>query len=185
MFGLPVTSAGPGTMVADQDARQVWVEDAGLVLCTPFLPQLFTRMGILTATNPTEIAPESRHRAVAVVGSLARESGSSMAPGMPSLLCGLDLDTAEQCPITLASGDIELAESLLRAVIGNWVAMSNASIVALRETFLQRLGRVERDEDRWTVHVERKALDVLVDQIPWTFGTIFHRWMKAPIRVIW
>jgi len=172
-------------MVADQDARQVWVEDAGLVLCTPFLPQLFTRMGILTATNPTEIAPESRHRAVAVVGSLARGSGSSMAPAMPSLLCGLNVDTAEQRPVTLEPGDIALAESLLRVVISNWAAISNTSIAALRKNFLQRLGRLERDDDRWTVHVERKALDVLMNQIPWGFSTISHRWMKAPIRVVW
>ena len=71
------------------------------------------------------------------------------------------------------------------AVIANWPIISTSSPAALRETFLAREGRLERDHDRWTLVVQRRTLDVLVDRIPWGFSVVYHRWMSLPIHVTW
>jgi hypothetical protein len=33
--------------------------------------------------------------------------------------------------------------------------------------------------------VQRKTLDVLVDQIPWSVSVVYHRWMAQPLYVTW
>jgi hypothetical protein len=33
--------------------------------------------------------------------------------------------------------------------------------------------------------VQRKTLDILVDQVPWSIGVVFHAWMPAALHVTW
>jgi Contractile injection system tape measure protein len=33
--------------------------------------------------------------------------------------------------------------------------------------------------------VQRKAVDVLIDQIPWSISTIVHAWIPLPTFVTW
>ncbi|HYD32430.1 MAG TPA: contractile injection system tape measure protein, partial [Azospirillaceae bacterium] len=73
----------------------------------------------------------------------------------------------------------------IAAVLAHWTIIRNTSPTGLRETFLQREGRLERDEGRWNLTVQRKTLDVLVDQVPWGFSVVYHRWMRDPIHVSW
>jgi hypothetical protein len=58
-------------------------------------------------------------------------------------------------------------------------------MAGLRETFLQREGKLQRTHDGWKLRVQRKTLDVLVDQIPWSISVVFHAWMPQPIHVTW
>lgn len=50
---------------------------------------------------------------------------------------------------------------------------------------LQRDGRLQRRDGKWTLTVSRKTVDVLVDQIPWGFAVILHPWMSKELAVIW
>jgi hypothetical protein len=70
-------------------------------------------------------------------------------------------------------------------MIANWPVIRNTSLAALRETFLQREGRLLRGEGRWSLRVQRKGLDVLTDRVPWSFATVYHDWMADPIHVTW
>jgi hypothetical protein len=58
-------------------------------------------------------------------------------------------------------------------------------MAGLRETFLQREGKLQPTHDGWKLRVQRKTLDVLVDQIPWSISVVFHAWMPQPIHVTW
>jgi hypothetical protein len=42
-----------------------------------------------------------------------------------------------------------------------------------------------RVEEGWRLEVERKTLDVLMDDLPWSFSMILHPWMAEPITVAW
>jgi hypothetical protein len=35
------------------------------------------------------------------------------------------------------------------------------------------------------LQVERRVLDILLDQLPWGYSTLRHAWMSAPISVTW
>ena len=67
----------------------------------------------------------------------------------------------------------------------NWESMEDSTVEAIRETFLQREGRLENTGEAWRLTVQRKTLDVLVDRVGWGFRTIVHPWMDRPISVEW
>lgn len=40
-------------------------------------------------------------------------------------------------------------------------------------------------DDRWTLSVERKAYDVLLDSIPWSYSMLRTPWMHSLLMVNW
>jgi hypothetical protein len=74
---------------------------------------------------------------------------------------------------------------MLKSMLANWTIISSTSIEGLQQTFLQREGRLERTSAGWSLTVQRKTVDVLIDQIPWSISTILHSWMPEPLSVIW
>jgi hypothetical protein len=74
---------------------------------------------------------------------------------------------------------------LLTAMLGNWSALSGSSPAALQETFLQRDGRIEQSDAGPKLSVERKALDVLLASIGWSYSMVLHPWMPQQLSVNW
>jgi hypothetical protein len=171
-----------------ENADRLYVENAGLVLLNPYLPALFDRLGLLSRKEDRPfIAEAAAGRAVRVLQYLADGRGEAPEPALAlnKLLCGLSPEHAVGAGAGPDEADRQVCDSLLQAVIANWPIIKNTSIEGLRETFLQRQGRLERGQERWNLQVQRKSLDVLVDQIPWTISTVFHRWMAEPVHVTW
>jgi hypothetical protein len=172
------------------DGEPVYVANAGLVLASPFIPHLFERLHLLEADEggrPRMRDHEAATRGVHLLQYLV--DGSTHAPEpeltLNKLLCGLELAEPVGRSITLTDAERALCDSLLAAIIAGWPALGGTSPAGLRETFLQREGRLERADEAWRLTVQRKTLDVLVDQVPWTVKTVFHRWMPEPLRVTW
>lgn len=165
------------------------IRNAGLVLLNPYLPPLFARLGLFSDSGgrPVIAGMEARSRAVHLLQYLA--DGRTDAPepelALNKLLSGAAIADPVEPGIAPTAAEIETCDGLLRAMIANWPIIKDTSIAGLRETFLQREGRLRRGGERWDLHVQRKALDVLVDQIPWTFSTVYHRWMADPVQVTW
>jgi hypothetical protein len=166
----------------------LYIDDAGLVLLAPYLPALFERLDLLQPGAVLIEGQEARSRAVHLLRYLATGELDAAEPRLllPKLLCGLP--TAEPV-LAKAEPDAEMlatCDGLLAAVVANWPMLGNASVAALRETFLQREGRLLQAEGTWSLVVQRRGLiDHLVDHVPWSFSTVFHRWMPAPIQVTW
>lgn len=168
----------------------LYIANAGLALVSPYLPALFERLGLLTRDKegrPHIAGFEAASRAVHLLQYLATGRLDTPEPALAlnKLLAGLALDTPVAPRIAASPADLETCDGLLAAIIANWPIMRNSSAEALRETFLQREGRLDRAEESWHLTVQRKGLDVLVDQIPWSFVLLFHRWMPRPIHVTW
>jgi len=168
----------------------IFIGNAGLVLLNPYLPALFERLGLLTRTEdgkPRIAGVEAQSRAVHLLQYMADERLDAPEPelALNKLLSGVAIAQPIEPGIVASDGDREICDSLIEAVIGNWPIIKNTSIAGLRETFLQRDGRLLRGDAKWDLHVQRKGLDVLVDQMPWTFSLIFHRWMADPVHVTW
>lgn len=107
------------------------------------------------------------------------------ALSLNKLLCGLELATPVDRGIDATDAELALCDGLLEAMRANWPALAGTSVAGLRETFLQRDGKLERAGDTWRLTVQRKTVDVLVDRVPWTVKTVFHRWMPEPLHVTW
>lgn len=179
----------PARGMAEASGAPIPIANAGLVLFSPYLPALFERLGLLTRAPdgaPVISGVEAQSRAVHLLQYLA--DGQCDAPdsglALNKLLSGVSADQPIVA-ITPSSEDLAICDGLLHAVIANWAIIKNTSIEGLRETFLRREGRLHVGEGRWDLNVQRKGLDVLVDQIPWTFSLIHHRWMTNTGHVTW
>lgn len=174
----------------EEPRHALYILNAGLVLLSPYLPVFFERLGVLSHDEegrPRIAGLEAQSRAVHMLQYLVDERLDQTEPALVlnKLLCGMPTAAPVEPSVHASPADLELCDGLLHAVIANWPIIRNTSVAGLRETFLQREGRLLHGDEKWDLHVQRKGLDVLVDQIPWSFSTVFHRWMAEPVQVTW
>jgi hypothetical protein len=164
-------------------ADGIYIENAGLVLLHPFLPQFFSALDI--AAKDQLIKPE---RALCLLHFLA--TGQSVAPEyelvLPKILCNLPLLAPVDSSPELSDPEKEEATALLDAVIGHWEVLRNTSPDGLRGTFLLRPGKVsQRGDGDWLLQVEASSFDILLDQLPWGIAMIKLPWMETLLWVEW
>ena len=71
---------------------------------------------------------------------------------------------------------------MLASVIDHWAILKNTSEAGLRESFLQRPGKLTRTSRVWLLQVEQRPYDMLLQSLPWTFHLIRRPWMKQVVR---
>lgn len=185
----------PETPAADEpppveDGEPIFIANAGLVLLAPYLPALLDRLGVLTTDEEGKqhvAGIDAMSRAVHLLQYMVdkRLDAPDHELVLNKLLCGLPVAQPVLASFEAEPADLELCDGLLGAVVANWPIVAGTSLDGLRETFLQRDGRLRHDSDGWRLQVQRKGVDVLVDRVPWSFATIFHRWMPQPLQVTW
>src|SRR5262249_43923413 len=148
-----------------EGAEALVVDNVGVVLLHPFLPQFFTGLGVAV-----DDALDDPHRAVALLHHLA--TGEPFAPEhavtVAKVLCGVPLAEPIEGDFGLTTTESEEATALLDAAIGHWEALRGTSPNALRAEFLTRPGvlTIDADGDR-LLRVEARTVDILLDQLPW------------------
>jgi hypothetical protein len=167
----------------------IFIGNAGLVLFNPYLPMLFERLDLLTDTDkgPRIVDADAMSRGVHLLQYLVDGRLDAPEPELVlnKLLCGLPTAQPIAASIAPSAADIAMCDGLIAAVIANWSIIGNTSPAGLRDTFLQREGRLTHGADRWTLVVQRKTVDVLIDQVPWSFAMLYHRWMNEAVHVTW
>lgn len=188
----PPTRHAPTTGDLADTARppaldRLFVDNAGLVLLWPYLPRLFTMLDLLDDNGFRHT--ETQLRAVHL--TLFLVSGDHTAPEhvlpLNKLLCGLDLSHPIGLDITPTEQETGLVHDLLYSVTQTWTPLKNTSIEGLRESFLMRNGRLERSSPSgpMTLHVESRAFDMLLDQLPWSISVVKLNWMPEALHVRW
>ena len=185
---VPDTSTARDASELDHDAaplENIYIANAGAVLIAPYLPRLFERLGLTEEGQFKD--RNAAERGVHCVQFLVNESTSSPEYQLVlnKLLCGVRPGRPIRRGIELAADEKKQLEGLLRAIIENWTALGNTSIAGLRESFLQRNGRLQLENDAWRLSVEARPFDMLLDQLPWSFSTIKFAWMDRVIYVEW
>ncbi|WP_296703617.1 contractile injection system tape measure protein [Algoriphagus sp.] len=165
--------------------EDIFIENAGLILLHPFIAGLFTNLELVK--NQKFENPSKQHLAAKILQFLiyGENELSENYFVLNKLLCGMDL--YEVLPLTQ---EIDLksqkeCENLLQIVIGHWAILKNTSVEGLRETFLQRSGKLSRVDKGWKLTVERKTVDILLDKLPWGIGLIKLPWMNEMMYVDW
>ncbi|MEJ1968740.1 MAG: contractile injection system tape measure protein [Rhizomicrobium sp.] len=168
----------------------IYIANAGLILTGPFLPHLFATLKLTARNDKGRLQLRDRDavsRAVHLLQYLV--DGRSDAPEallvLNKILCGQMPEVPVARAVELTEEERALADSLLKAMLQNWTAIRNTSVAGLRETFLQREGKLERGPDGWKLTVQRKTLDVLVDRVPWTISMVYLDWMPEAVSVTW
>jgi hypothetical protein len=161
----------------------IYIQNAGLVILHPFLPQFFSTLGF--ASEAQLLQPE---RALCLLHFLA--TGQMIAPEyeliLPKILCNVPLSYPVQSDVALTASERAEAVALLEAVVRHWDALRNSSSDGLRGSFLVRNGKLTPHENGdWLLQVESMGFDILMDQLPWGISTIQLPWMRKMLWVEW
>jgi hypothetical protein len=162
--------------------KKLHVNNAGLVLCAPFLPAFLVNCGVGSKKEIQE--PEI---ALAILSYLITGKDKEVMTdlALPKHLCGIPLNKVVVPTSPLPPKLKREAEALLVEMIEHWKALKNTSPNGLREGFLQREGILNETEDGHSLQVETRAQDALLAQLPWSISIIKLPWMNSPLHVDW
>ncbi|MBC7875467.1 MAG: hypothetical protein H7Y01_15810 [Ferruginibacter sp.] len=160
----------------------IYISNAGLVLLAPFLPRLFENLGIVQNGQFN-----SKDLALAMLQWLVTgdEHYAEYDLVLPKILCGMEPEEN----VIIIPGLPEIfkteGEALLGSVIEHWSILQRTSVDGLRQSFLQREGKLGMNEEEWLLQVEQKPYDMLLEQLPWTISMIRLSWMPWILRTEW
>jgi hypothetical protein len=161
------------------------VTNSGLALINNYLPALFDRLKILKDNQfrTTTAQMQAVHYLQFIVTGSDEITEASLP--LNNMLCGLPVTQPVPHGIVTSDEQKKLIESMLKSVINHWPALGNCSVAALRENWLMRNGQLSEHEDEGHLAVEKKPLDVLLSEAPFSFSLIRHSWMEKPVHVKW
>ncbi len=170
-----------------QNATEVLVGNAGIVILHPFLKSFFEKLNFVKGKE--FVSHEARHRAVHLIQYLAtghNETGEEEL-FLNKIMCGLSPETPVIKGIDIRDKERAECEQLLEHVISQWSVLKKSSPDSIRSAFLSREGLITGDGygGSWKLTVERKSLDVLVDRLPWLISIIKLPWNPYLIYVEW
>jgi len=161
------------------------VGNAGLILFHPFLPTYFSRNGLLE--DGVFKSEASRRRAVLLLQYLA--AGNTTFAGeelvLNQLLCGMQPGESLPASFSITENEIAVSRELLQVVISRWDKLKNSSVESLQQTFIMREGVLAFKGDGTNLTVEQKGYDVLLQTLPWAWGTVKTAWMGHTLTVDW
>ena len=166
-------------------ADDFYTTQAGLILLHPFLPELFKSANLLDASQQF-VNETAQKKGVLFLKYLSGKPLNDWELGFEKMLCGLaatvlvEVETNE-----LSEAEKNTATELLQAVLNYWPPLKNSSISALQETFISRFGKYRNKDLNWMVNIERSGVDILLEQLPWSFTFIKLPWLQPLIEVIW
>jgi hypothetical protein len=163
----------------------IYIQNAGMVLLHPFLTALFENLNLVK--DKAFISINHRNQAIGLLEFLVWGDNKHSENSFPlnKILCGIS-------PADLWVNEIEIPQSfktegeeLLTEVIRHWEVLKNTGIDGLRETFLQRPGKLSHSQNGWKLVVEQKTVDILIGSLPWGLGIIKMPWMAEMLFVEW
>jgi hypothetical protein len=184
--GPSLEEAEPAGAEAETAASALPLEAAGTVLLHPFLSGLFKAVGLLDEEGEF-LSNEHRARGALLLSFAATGVPETPEPELvlAKLLCGMEISSPVPRSIEATRLERSEVDALLSAVVAHWAALGGSSPGALRETFLKRPGRLQREGEDWRLVVEQRGVDVLLDRLPWAIGLVMTPFMARPLRVDW
>jgi len=166
---------------------EVYIGNAGLLLLHPFLQTLFSENGLLTLDAKNFGSVQSKQKAAVLLYYLQSGESDYKEWEMPfnKILCAMQYQATVPDNIILTDREKQNCDELLTAVVSHWTALKGAGIEALRNTFLLRAGKMSLKDSHWLMQVERTSVDILLDKLPWGYGTIKLPWLDQLILTEW
>jgi hypothetical protein len=165
--------------------NESYIDNAGVVLLWPYLEKLFRHLYYVNKDKFMNI--RTKKRAIHMLHFLVwnKEDSPEYRLFLNKILCGYEISRPIERKVRFTKEEKRSATKLLEAVVKNWPALKNTSVAGLRETFLQRNGILTLKDNIWTLRVEQKTFDILMDRLPWSVSMVKLPWMDKPLYVEW
>jgi hypothetical protein len=76
-------------------------------------------------------------------------------------------------------------KNLIESVQQNWKPMKKSSVALLQNEFFQRSGKLVITDHDYTLTVERKTQDILLDKLAWGISFVKLPWKEKFMFVNW
>ncbi len=165
------------------ETDEIFISNAGLVIVAAFLPAFFERMKLYdgnTIRNHTH--------AVCLLHYIAtgEKPTDEFELVLPKILCGLEPETVIHVKdFSVQKKWKKETEDVLTSAIEYWNVLGNTSVEGLRESFLQRKGKLSNNGNGWNLQVEQQSYDMLLQHLPWSISMIQLPWMKQILKTEW
>lgn len=160
------------------------IQNAGIVVLMPFFKMLFNYNNLLDEDNFKD--ERAKIKAIQLLQYLALgATDASRELTIYKILVGMSPDEQLTKFEQLKSVEKKECDMLLTSAIKNWKALKNTSVAGLRTSFLSRPGKLTFRENSWQIRVERKGLDILLDQLPWSISAIQLPWLTYVLYIEW
>ena len=162
--------------------NEIYITDAGLVIIAPFLPVFFSKLDLVKETKIADI-----NGALCLVKYLVsgKNEVAEFELAFAKILCGIEIESPVDTTIYLTQDEKNEANELLLSVIEYWSILKDTSVEGLRQSFLQREGKLTFNNNEWLLQVEQKGYDMLLRQLPWNISMIKLPWMKCLLKTEW
>jgi hypothetical protein len=160
-----------------------YTQNAGLVLIHPFLKHFFGHCDLLDENKQLKDPEKCAHLLHYIATGKTKQAESDMV--FEKFLCNIPINQPISRHVTVTKKHKEQAHNLLNAVNENWGALKKSSHALLRNEFLQRLGKIEKNSSGITIVMEHKTQDILLRKLSWGMGLIRLPWKKDFIYVNW
>jgi hypothetical protein len=162
------------------------LHNSGLVLLNQYIPMLFERLGLTQDNN--FVSDDTQKRAVVwlhyLVTGLTQASEQELV--LNKVLCGVAVNVElDSLSLDVSGPQEKLVEGLLNAVMSYWPEAGTTSLDGFRGNWLVRDGILIEAESDWSLTVEKRAYDVLLDKSPFSYSMIKFPWMEKMVRVNW
>ncbi len=167
------------------DVSKIYINNAGLVLLQPFVPFYFQLLGL--TENNVFVDDTSRYRAALLTQYLVTGQTEIAEFDLPlnKILCAINFEEVVPPFLDLSEEEIRVSEELFKTLFQRWDKMKNSSAENFRNAFMQRHGSLIKMQDGWTLKVEQRGYDVLLETLPWSYRMIKFKWMDKPLYVEW
>jgi len=159
---------------------------AGVLLLHPFFRHLFNHLALVE--NGLFIDEAARQKAVlllyyAATGQTAAQDHELV---VAKTCCGMPLvEVLDARAYDLTEAEKQETQNMILAAIEQWPIMQNTSAEGLRESFLQREGKLIQEQNNIIFRMETSGIDVLLDHLPWNLSIIKFPWLEHLVRVEW
>lgn len=161
------------------------IQNAGLVLCAPFLPYFFKGLGLVE--NKEFVTPEAQNRAALLIQTLMdrKESFEESDLLLNKILCGINPYDVIPVEIKLTESEQEEIPNLLQAMVSQWTALKSTSGESMAKGFFPREGILKKVDRGYELQIPRISIDILLNRLPWTISIIKLPWMQETLFVEW
>ncbi|WES99623.1 contractile injection system tape measure protein [Chryseobacterium arthrosphaerae] len=161
-----------------------YIQNAGLILIHPFIKTFFEHCNLLDPKTQQLLDPELCAHLLHYIAT-----GNTNAPEydmvFEKFLCNIPANKSISRHIKLSRQHKEQAENVIESVQHNWAPMRKSSAALLQNEFFQRSGKLVITDYDYTLTVERKTQDILLDKLAWGIGLVKLPWQEKFIFINW
>ena len=171
---------------AHEEKDKINIDNAGLILFHPYLLYVFKELKWTSGENKF-ISPKTRQKAVLFLQYLINQKSRQPEHELVlnKILCGWKLNRPIKTSCNFSPKEKQAAAELNETLREHWPALKTTSAQGLVKSFIERKGAIEREEKSFLVRVEKKSIDILMQNLPFGIQTIKLPWNEYIIHTEW